>query len=452
MTDELKEMLKNKQFKALKEALDVMEPIDIAQALMELNEKDMAVVFRLLSKELGAETFVELDSDAQKQLVLGFSEKELKSIFDELFVDDTVDIIEEMPANVVRRILNHADPDTRRDINELLKYSEDSAGSIMTTEYVNLRANMTVYEAFNRIRKTGVDKETIYTCYVTDDKKKLLGYLSIRTLLLSDKDDIIENIMDSNCIYVHTYDDKEEVAKMFSKYDFIAIPVVDKEQKLVGIITFDDAMDVMEDAVTEDMQLMGGVSPIDDSYLKTPAYKHWSKRIIWLIVLMISGTLTGLIISRYENLFAALPLLVSFIPRLMDTGGNCGSQSSTMIIRGLALGEVKPKDILRIIGKEALIALMVGATLAIANIGLIWIVYGSSENAKTIWYLCIAFGLTLMLVVMVAKLLGCTLPILAKKCRLDPALMASPIITTLVDVCAVTVYFAVVNWIVIPIM
>lgn len=452
MNEKIKELLDSRRFAELKPLLVEMEPVDIAIALEDVEDKDIPLVFRLLPKELAAETFVEFDSDTQEMLIQAFTDKELKAVLDELFVDDTVDIIEEMPANVVKRILQQSDVDTRKEINEILQYPDDSAGSIMTTEYVSLRKNMTVLEAFQRIKKTGIDKETVYTCYVTDPERHLVGYVSIRMLLMSEMTDTIDNIMDENCIYVETLEDKEEVAKRFAKYDFVALPVVDKEKRLVGIITVDDAMDVMEEAVTEDMQIMGAVAPIEDEYLKTPIWKHWSKRIFWLLILMISGIASGLIIQRYENMVAALPLLVAFIPRLMDTGGNCGAQSSTMVIRGLALEEVTPKDIGKVVLKELGIGSMVGVTLAIANIGVIWLMYGSSNPANVVWALCLAFGLTIMAVVLVAKVLGCSLPLLAKVCRLDPALMASPIITTLVDICAVTLYFKIVSWIVLPIL
>ncbi len=446
------ELAEQKKFLALKPILMQMEPYDIAEALWDMPDKESLVIFRLLPKELAAETFVEFDNDRQQAWISAFSDKELKAVLDELFVDDTVDIIEEMPANIVKRILKQSDTETRKQINEILKYPDDSAGSLMTTEYVSLKKDMTVMEAFNRIKKLGIDSETIYTCYVTDAQRKLIGYVTIRMLLLSDMDKKIEEVMDENCVYVNTLDDKEDVAKKFSNYNFVAMPVLDQEQRLVGIITVDDAMDVMEEEVTEDIHLMGAVAPMEDSYLKTTVVKHWSKRIVWLILLMVSGVLTGLIITRYENVFAALPLVVAFIPRLMGTGGNCGSQSSALIIRGLALDEIEPRDILKVLLKELGIGSLAGVTLAVANIPIVWIMYGKDLPPLQVWYLCLAFGMTLFIVVVMAKLLGSALPILAKKIKLDPALMSSPVISLIVDVLSVLIYFVVISLIVLPIL
>lgn len=446
------ELAEQKKFLALKPILMQMEPYDIAEALWDMPDKESLVIFRLLPKELAAETFVEFDNDRQQAWISAFSDKELKAVLDELFVDDTVDIIEEMPANIVKRILKQSDTETRKQINEILKYPDDSAGSLMTTEYVSLKKDMTVLEAFNRIKKLGIDSETIYTCYVTDAQRKLIGYVTIRMLLLSDMDKKIADVMDENCVYVNTLDDKEDVAKKFSNYNFVAMPVVDQEQRLVGIITVDDAMDVMEEEVTEDIHLMGAVAPMEDSYLKTSVVKHWSKRIVWLILLMVSGVLTGLIITRYENVFAALPLVVSFIPRLMGTGGNCGAQSSALIIRGLALDEIEPRDILKVMLKELGIGSLAGVTLAIANIPIVWIMYGKDLPVMQVWYLCLAFGVTLFIVVVMAKLLGSALPILAKKIKLDPALMSSPVISLIVDVLSVLIYFVIISLIVLPVL
>lgn len=448
--DDIIDLAKEKRFAEIKSILLSMAPIDIAEVISELPDEHKAIIFRLLPKELSADTFVELDSDTQELLIRGFTKSELQAVIDELFVDDTVDIIEEMPAFIAKRILDLADTETRREINEILQYPSNSAGSIMTTEFVNLKSNMTVEQAFDRIRKTGVDKETVYTCYVTDDKRVLLGVISIRTMLFASYTDKIGDLMETSLQYAYTLDDKEEVAKQLSKYDFIALPVVDREKRLVGIITVDDAMDVLEDEANEDMQIMGALAPIDDTYLKTSVFEHWKKRIVWLLILMISGIASGLIIDRFESAIAALPLLVAFIPRLMDTGGNCGSQSSTLIIRGLATDEIEPRDILKIVGKEIRIALITGLTLAVVNVGVIWLMYGMQYPATDVWYLCLSFGLTIFVVVILAKLLGCSLPILAKKLHLDPALMASPIITTLVDIFAVTVYFTIALTLVVP--
>lgn len=450
--EQIFELIEERKFQTLKPILIDLHPADIASIISQASDKDTPIIFRLLPKDVAADTFVELDSEDQEFLIKSFSDKELKSILDELFLDDTVDMIEEMPANVVRRILKHSDPETRKEINELLQYPDDSAGSIMTTEFIALKANLTVNNAISYIKKQGADSETLYTCYVVDAGRKLLGCVSLKDILFADRDDIIGEMMEDNVISVYTLDDIEDVANKFQKYDFEVMPVVDKEDRLVGIITVDDAVDVIVDEATEDIQIMNALAPIDDSYLKTPVWQHWSKRIVWLLLLMISGIVSGLIIDHFEGLFTTLPLLVAFIPRLMGTGGNCGSQSSTMIIRGIALEEIHTKDWWRCVLKELGVSLMVGITLAIANVPIIWIMYGSSTPTNVVWSLCLAFGITLVLVVMLAKLLGVVLPILAKILHLDPAIMASPIITTLVDICSVTVYFIVVQAIVIPIL
>lgn len=443
--EKIMELVENRKYAELKNELMELHPVDIAEIFSELDHKVLPVVFRLLPKETAAETFVELDSEHQEALIKAFSDAELKNILDELFADDTVDILEEMPANVVRRMLRQSTPEMRKEINELLKYPDDSAGGLMTTEFVALKETMTVDEAFSYIKRTGIDSETIYNMYVTDAQRKLLGTVSIRQLIFAERAQKVSELMDDNVISVTTLEDKEEVANMFSKYDLTVMPVVDKENRIVGIITVDDAVDVIVEEATEDMQIMSAVTPIDQTYFETSIVKHWSKRIVWLLFLMISGIATGLIINHYESLITAMPLLVAFIPRLMDTGGNCGAQSSTMIIRGLALDEIRPKDIGKCILKELGIASLVGLTLAIANVGIVWVMYGGSYPAELIWRLCFAFGLTLFFVVIIAKLLGCTLPILAKACKLDPAIMASPIITTLVDITSMFVYFMVIQ-------
>ena len=443
--EKIMELVENRKYAELKNELMELHPVDIAEIFSELDHKVLPVVFRLLPKETAAETFVELDSEHQEALIKAFSDAELKNILDELFADDTVDILEEMPANVVRRMLRQSTPEMRKEINELLKYPDDSAGGLMTTEFVALKENMTVDEAFSYIKRTGIDSETIYNMYVTDAQRKLLGTVSIRQLIFAERAQKVSELMDDNVISVTTLEDKEAVANMFSKYDLTVMPVVDKENRIVGIITVDDAVDVIVEEATEDMQIMSAVAPIDQTYFETSIVKHWSKRIVWLLFLMISGIATGLIINHYESLITAMPLLVAFIPRLMDTGGNCGAQSSTMIIRGLALDEIRPKDIGKCVLKELGIASLVGLTLAIANVGIVWAMYGGSYPAALIWRLCFAFGLTLFFVVIIAKLLGCTLPILAKACKLDPAIMASPIITTLVDITSMFVYFMVIQ-------
>lgn len=437
------DLVKNKKYTKLQSIFNTMEPADIAQLFAEFDNHTLPLLFRILPKELAAETFVEMATDEQEFLINAFSEQELKEVVDELFVDDAVDIIEEMPANVVKRILNHTDPKTRTIINEILQYPKNSAGSIMTIEYVSLKPHMTVSDAFDKIRRTGVDKRTIYTCYVTDPNRKLLGLVSVRDLLLSDYNTVIESIMETNIISVETLRDQEDVANMFDKYDFISLPVVDKENRLVGIITFDDAIDVIQEENTEDIQKMSAIAPTDELYLKTPILKHSRNRIVWLLFLMLSATLTGSIIQNYENAFTTMPILVAFIPMLMGTGGNSGSQSSTMIIRGLALDEITSRDMLKILFKEFRIALIVGTTLALVNTVRVYIMY-FDENAL---YLSITAGISLIGTVVMAKMLGGILPILAKMCHLDPALMASPVITTIVDTCSVIIFFNVALWV-----
>ena len=436
MRNNVNELLDSREFGRIRVLFTAMEPADIAELLGEIDEQR-------LPKELAAETFVEMDSDEQELLINAFSERELHDVVEELFVDDAVDIIEEMPANVVKRILRHTDSEMRNSINEILRYPKDSAGSIMTTEYVSLKKDMTVSEAFDRIRRTGVDKETIYTCYVTDTDRKLIGLVTVKELLLSPYNTVINTIMEKNIISVETLDDKEEVANMFDKYDFMSLPVVDKENRLVGIVTFDDAIDVIQEENTEDIQKMGALQPIEETYLKTPVWRHAKNRIVWLLLLMLSATITGSIIENYEAAFTALPILVAFIPMLMDTGGNCGAQSSTMIIRGLALDEITPKDIMKIMFKEIRIAVVVGLILAAVNTLRIYIMYSGQDPL----FLSAVTGLSLIATVVIAKMLGGVLPILAKLCKLDPALMASPLITTIVDTCSVIIFFNIALWI-----
>ena len=443
MRNNVNELLDSREFGRIRVLFTAMEPADIAELLGEIDEQRLPILFRILPKELAAETFVEMDSDEQELLINAFSERELHDVVEELFVDDAVDIIEEMPANVVKRILRHTDSEMRNSINEILRYPKDSAGSIMTTEYVSLKKDMTVSEAFDRIRRTGVDKETIYTCYVTDTDRKLIGLVTVKELLLSPYNTVINTIMEKNIISVETLDDKEEVANMFDKYDFMSLPVVDKENRLVGIVTFDDAIDVIQEENTEDIQKMGALQPIEETYLKTPVWRHAKNRIVWLLLLMLSATITGSIIENYEAAFTALPILVAFIPMLMDTGGNCGAQSSTMIIRGLALDEITPKDIMKIMFKQIRIAVVVGLILAAVNTLRIYIMYSGQDPL----FLSAVTGLSLIATVVIAKMLGGVLPILAKLCKLDPALMASPLITTIVDTCSVIIFFNIALWI-----
>ena len=428
-------LAEGKKYAAVRGILITMNPVDVAALFEELDETLLPLLFRLLPKELAAETFVEMDSDSQALLITGFSDTELKEVVDELFVDDAVDLVEEMPANVVKRILRQADPDMRRMINEILRYPDDSAGSIMTTEFVDLGPTMTVEDAEKRIRRTGVDKETINTCYVTDVGGHLIGTLSIRTILLSNLDDVIQGIMEPNVISIETTEDQEAVAQKFGKYGFTSMPVVDKENRLVGIVTVDDALEVLQEEATEDIEKMAAITPSDRPYMKMGVLQLWAARIPWLLLLMISATFTGLIISHFESALAAYVALTMYIPMLMDTGGNSGSQSSVTIIRGLSLGELGLPDLPRILWKELRVAGLCGVTLA--AVGFLKFMFFDRVG------LLVAFtvSFTLVLTVLVAKLVGCSLPLLAKKIGFDPAVMASPFITTIVDALALLIYF-----------
>ena len=436
-------LLDEKKYHSLRDILSTMNPADIAAIFDDLDQGCLPLLFRLLPKELAAETFVEMEPEAQELLIRGFSDSELKEVIDELYVDDAVDIVEEMPANVVQRILSQAEPDMRKQINEILRYPEDSAGSIMTTEYVSLRPNMTVEEAILRIRRTGIDKETIYTCYVTRGHK-LIGLTSVKDLLLCEDDDAtIESIMQEHVITVSTLDDKEQVAQMFSKYNFLALPVVDTEDRLVGIVTFDDAMDVMEDEATEDMEKMAAMLPSEHPYMRSTPIEIWKNRIPWLLLLMVSATLTGIVITRFENSLAALPCLTAFIPMLMDTGGNSGSQACVSIIRGISLNEIEFRDLGRVVWKEIRVSVLCGVCLAVACFAKIIVVDMLLLKSESVTYL-VAFVVcaTMAVTVCLAKIVGSTLPLLAKKLGFDPAVMASPIITTIVDFLSLLVYFA----------
>ncbi len=436
------QMLEDKKYKSVRDILVTMNPSDIAAIFGDLDERQIPLVFRLLPKEQAAETFVEMEPDAQELLIRGFSDNELKEVLDELYVDDAADLVEEMPANVVKRILKNADPEMRSSINQILRYPENSAGSIMTTEYVSLRPEMTVEEAILRIRRQGIDKETIYTCYVTQGRK-LIGLVTVKDLLLCEDDETeIHEIMLTNLISVTTHTDQEEVARMFSHYNFLAMPVVDKEERMVGIVTFDDAMDVMEDEATEDMELMGGMSPSEKTYLKSTPLDLFKNRIPWLMLLMVSATFTGIIITAFEGALAAQVALTAFIPMLMGTGGNSGAQSSVTIIRALSLDEVDFRDIGRILLKEFSTALMCGLALALVCFGKIWLVDKLLLGNESITFMVDAVVcLTLAVTVVCAKIVGCSLPILAKAIRLDPAVMASPFISTIVDALSLLVYF-----------
>lgn len=439
--EEIIELVTTKQYSKLKEILAAMEPADIACLYDEMPEHNMPLLYRLLPKELASEVFVELDTDMQEMLIRGFSDSELKEMLDELYLDDAVDIIEEMPANVVKRIIMHTEPEMRDRINEVLNYPKDSAGSIMTIELVDLKEDMTVKDAFTRIRRTGLDKETIYTCYVTDKNRILMGIVSAKDLLLADEECVIADIMDKNPIYVNTMDDKEDVVLAFSKYDLLAMPVVDNEQRLVGIVTVDDAIDVMQEEATEDIEKMAGITPSEKPYLKTGIFDTCRQRIPWLLILMVSATFTGMIISHYEDAIGTYVILTSFIPMIMGTGGNSGSQSSVTIIRGLSLEEIEFKDIFRIIWKELRVAVICGVVLAIATYLKVIMIDGGTP------IIAMVVALTIMFTVILAKIVGCMLPLLAKKVGFDPAVMASPFITTIVDALSLVVYFGIASFI-----
>ncbi len=429
-------LLDERKFATLRDVLDTMAPADIAALLDDMPHERMPLLFRLLSKELAAEAFVEMDADLQESLIRGFSDNELKEVVDELYVDDAVDIIEEMPANVVKRILRQADPDMRKMINEILKYPDDSAGSIMTMEYVSFKPDLAVSEAIKNIRRSGVDKETVYTCYVTEKDRKLIGIVTVRSLLMADDDDLIRDIMEENVISVYTTDDREDVANNFAKYDFLALPVVDRENRLVGIVTVDDAIDVIREEATEDIEKMAAITPTDKPYLKTSAFELWKARIPWLLLLMLSSTFTGIIITHFENALAATSVLAAYIPMLMGTGGNSGSQASVAVIRGLSLDEIEFSDIFHVQWKEIRVSVMCGITLAAANfIKLIALDRVGISVALVV-------SLALAVTVFTAKFVGCSLPILSKKIGFDPAVMASPFITTIVDAISLLIYFS----------
>ena len=436
-------LLEEKKYSTIKDVLVTMNPADIAAIFEDVDEERLPLLFRLLPKELAAETFVEMEPEQQEILVEGFSDRELHEVMDELFVDDAVDLVEEMPANVVKRILAQADPQMRREINEILRYPEDSAGSIMTTEYVNLHPSMTVGDAIERIRRTGVDKETIYTCYVTNERK-LLGTVTVRELLMAKDDVKVEDLMETNVISVNTLDDQEEVANMFTKYSFLALPVVDSDMRMVGIVTFDDAMDVLEEETTEDMEIMAGITPSEKTYFRSSPWELYKHRIPWLLLLMVSATFTGIIITHFENALAAQVVLTAFIPMLMDTGGNSGSQASVTVTRALSLDDVEFADLPVVVWKEIRTAVLCGVSLAAACFVKLMVVdkliLGNEAVTTTVAAVVCS---TMALTVLVAKLIGCSLPMFAKKLGFDPAVMASPFITTIVDAVSLLVYFAI---------
>ena len=432
----IKDLLTNKKYNELKKILNELNSADIPGILEEFDKEDVIRIFRLLSKEQAGEAFSYMESDMREKLLEDLTDRELKRVIDELFMDDTVDLIEEMPSNVVKRILKLVNKEDRNTINELLKYPEDSAGSIMTTEFIDLKENMTAEQALKRIRKIGTDSETIYTCYVLTEKRILKGIINIKDILIAPKEKLIKELMETNIISANTFEDQEEVAKKFDKYDFYALPVVDNENRLVGIITVDDAINVLQDEAQEDFEKMAAITPTEDGYFETSVWKHAKNRIVWLLILMLSAAITGNILAQYEAAFAVAPLLVAFIPMIMGTGGNCGSQSSTLIIRGLATDEIKLKDIFRVIWKEIRVAFIVGVALAIVNAIRVIVQYRDIQ-------LAVVLEITLIVTTIISKVLGCVLPMLAKRLKLDPAIMAAPLITTLVDVCSILVYFQV---------
>ena len=442
LLEQIEEMIVRKQYAPLRDLLIEIEPADIASLFEDMDEEQVPILFRLLPKEPAAEVFVELEPESQEMLIRGFSNTELKEVLDELYLDDAVDIVEEMPANVVKRILKHADPETRKSINEILKYPEDSAGSLMTTEFLDLKRTMTMEDAFKRIRRQGEDMETINVCYVRDEQRHLIGIVSIRTLLLADEDSTVEEVMDPNVVSVNTLDDKEDVAQLFSKYDFIAMPVVDKENRLVGIITVDDAIDVMEEETTEDFEKMAAMLPSEHPYLHLSPFEIWKNRIPWLLLLMVSATMTGIVITRFENALDVLPCLTAFIPMLMDTGGNCGSQACVTIIRGISINEIEFKDVFKVVWKEIRVAVMCGIVLSIVCFGKVMLVdHVIMHNTNVTPTVALVVSLSLAMTVFAAKMVGSTLPLFAKKIGLDPAVMASPLITTIVDLISLLVYF-----------
>jgi magnesium transporter len=434
------EHLRSKQFTKLQEYLDTLNPADIAEAMEELLEdqeitlEELPLIFRVLPKELAADTFVQMETELQEALITAFSDKELQEVMADIFLDDTVDIIEEMPANVVKRMLKSVDAPTRKNINQILNYPEDSAGSIMTIEYVDLKPNFTVAESFAHIRETGVDKETIYICYVVS-QRKLIGLVTAKELLLANADDKVEEIMETNVISVKTTDDREDVAQLFYKYDFSALPVVDRENRLVGIVTVDDAIEVLQEEATEDIERMAAILPSDKAYLKTGVWDTWKQRVPWLMLMMVSATFTSVIITRFQSALATQVILTAFIPMLMGTGGNSGNQSCVTIIRGLSLGDIEFEDIIKVIWKEIRVAVLCGVTLsAVTFLKLIYVDHISIDVASVV---C----LTLIGTVLVAKLVGCSLPMLASRTGVDPAVMASPFISTIVDAMSLLIYF-----------
>lgn len=435
--EDIKELLETKQYTRIRQELSELYDADIASILEDLSDEDMLKVFRILPKDAAADVFSYLEVDDQQTIITSLSEKDAANIINNMMADDATDLFEEMPATVVKRLLASASPDARRDINHLLKYPEDSAGSIMTVEYVDLKENLTVAQALERVRKVGVDSETINKLYVLDKSRTLLGTLTLRKLLLSDPNAVVGDIMHENAVACNTLMDQEEVARQFQKYDFTTMPVVDNENRLVGIITIDDVVDIMEEEATEDIEKMAAILPTDKPYMKTGIFETWKKRIPWLLLLMVSATFTGSIIKKFEDALSACVVLTTFIPMLMDTGGNAGGQASVTIIRGLSLEEITFRDFFRVVWKEARVALVCGATLAVCNFGKLLLI------DKVTVSVALVVCLTLVVAVFIAKIIGCTLPMVAKKVGFDPAVMASPFITTIVDALSLIIYFAI---------
>lgn len=444
MVERIKELLSLKHYMDIRLLLSEMNPADIAVLFSDFSDEQLPILFRILPKDKATDVFVEMAADEQQTLIKSLSDFELKIVFDDLFLDDAVDIIEEMPANVVKRILLNSSPETRSQINAILKYPKDSAGSIMTIEYVDLKKDLTVEQAFEHIKKTGVDKETIYTCYVTDSGRLLIGIVTAKTLLLSDRNSTIEEIMETNVIYANTLDDREEVAQTIEKYGFLALPIVDNEKRLVGIVTVDDAIEVIQEEVEEDISMMAAIIPNEKPYLESSVFSIWKSRIPWLLLLMISATVTGAIISSFESALATCAVLTTFIPMLMGTGGNSGSQSSVTVIRELSLGDVKFADIFKVQWKELRVSLLCGITLGIVEFAKLMLFDNMLLNNEAITVMvALAVSVTICLTVVLAKFVGCTLPIIAQKLGFDPAVMASPFITTVVDALSLLVFFAI---------
>ncbi len=440
MKDRVVALIEQGQYADLRNQLAGMNVVDIAQLMEELDRQKLLVAFRILPKETASGVFSYIPNDLQKFIIESITDKEIKSVLDELFFDDAIDFLDEMPSNIVKKVLKNTDEETRKLINQFLQYPDGSAGSIMTIEFVDLKKEMTVKQAIQHIKQTGVNKETINTCYVIDHERKLEGVISIRKLILSDESAIVQDLMETDVVYIHTHDHQEDMAALFKKYDFLSMPVVDTERRLVGIVTIDDVVDVIDQENTEDLQKMAAMQPSDEAYLKTKPWVLARHRILWLLILMISATFTGRIIRKFDDLLQSMVVLASFIPMLMDTGGNAGSQSSTLIIRGLALGEIGLKDFLTVLWKEIQVSLLVGAVLSAVNF--IRVYYFENIGLQ----ISLTVSITLFFTVIVAKIVGGTLPIIAKKCRVDPAIMASPLITTIVDAVALVIYFSTASW------